>query len=318
VTGVDRIQRLRITVGPSDNVAREVFLDRITIANPSTNTAPSVTVDTSSGGSTFSVGQSVPLVATASDANPGDTIDYVEFFVNDEKVGIDDSAAYQWTTVFAAAGTYKLTAIAYDSHGVAARSAAKTLTITSNPPTTASLTSVSGEDGWVLESTAISGVGGTMAAGKIRVGDDGANKQYVGILSFDTSSIPDGAVITAATLQVKRDIVAGTDPFTTHGSCTVAVRTGAFNGNNALETADFQAVATAASVTTMSHPLANGNLSTGALNAAGIAAINKTGRTQFRVTFTTADNADAGADYLQCNAANDTVVKRPTLIVTYQ
>lgn len=318
VTGTERVQRFRFTVGPADGVTRDVYFDKITIANPSTNTAPTVSVDTSTGGSVFSAGASVTLVATASDANAGDSIDYVEFFVNHEKVGIDDTSAYQWTTSFAAAGTYEVTAIAYDSHGVATQSAVKTLTITSGPPVTVNLTSVTGEDGWVLESTATSSVGGTLAAGKIRVGDDGSNKQYVAILSFDTSSIPDGALITSATLQVKRDIVQGTDPFTTHGSCTVAVSNGGFNGSTALEAADFQAAATASGVATMSDPTTNGALSTGALNAAGLAAINKTGTTQFRLAFTSGDNADAGADYLQCNASNDTVAKRPTLIITYQ
>lgn len=319
VTGQDRIQRVRFTVGPADGTAREIFLDRITLAIPSTNTAPTVSVDTSTGASTFTVGQSVPLVATASDANVGDSIDYVEFYVNDEKIGIDDSSAYEWTTTFAAAGTYKVTAIAFDSYGVATKSAAKTLTITAGTPTTVSLNSINAEDGWVLESTATSGVGGSIGTSKIRVGDDGANKQYVGILSFDTSSIPDGAVITSATLQVKRDIVVGTDPFTTHGTCTVAICTGAFSGNNALEAADFQAAATATNVATMSQPAANGSNSTGTLDAVGRAAINKLGRTQFRIVFATGDNADAGADYLQCNAANDgNVSKRPTLIITYQ
>lgn len=318
VTGVDRVQRFRFTVGPADGVTRDVYFDKITIANSSTNTAPSVSVDTSTGGSTFSAGASVTLVATASDPNAGDSIDYVEFFVNHEKVGIDDITPYQWTTTFATAGTYDVTAIAYDSHGVATQSAVKTLTITSGPPVTVNLTSTTGEDGWVLESTATSGVGGTATAGKIRVGDDGSNKQYVAILSFDTSSIPDGAVITSATLQVKRDIVQGTDPFTTHGACSVAISTGGFNGSTALETADFQAAATASNVATMSDPTINGALSTGALNAAGLNAINKTGKTQFRLTFALGDNADASADYLQCNASNDTVAKRPTLIVTYQ
>lgn len=318
ITGGERVQRFRFTVGPADGVTRDVYFDKITIANPSTNTAPTVSVDTSTGGSTFSAGASITLVATASDANAGDSVDYVEFFANHEKIGIDDTSAYQWTTSFAAAGTYDITAIAYDSHGVPTQSAVKTLTITSGPPTTVNLTSINGEDGWVLESTATSGVGGTFAAGKVRVGDDASNKQYVAILSFDTSSIPDGAVITSATLQVKRDIVQGTDPFTTHGTCTVAIVTGSFNGNAALEAADFQAAATASNVATMSDPTANGANSTGTLNAAGRNAINKTGKTQIRLAFTTGDNADAGADYLQCNAANDAVAKRPTLIITYQ
>jgi hypothetical protein len=319
VTGNERVQRFRFTLGPTDGVAREVFFDRILITRPSTNTPPLVSVDTATGGTTFAAGQNVALVASASDANPGDSIDYVEFYANGHKVGIDDSAPYQCTTSFTTAGTYDLRAIAFDSHGTPARSAAKLITVTANPPTTVSLTSMHGFDGWVLESTATSSVGGSFAAGKIRVGDDGSNRQYVGILSFDTSSLPDSAVITGATLQVKRDVVQGTDPFTTHGTCRVDVRTGGFNGNTALEAADLQAAPTAANVATMSQPAANGSNSTGTLNAAGLGAINKTGVTQFRLAFTAGDDGDSSADYLQCNQANDgAIAKRPTLIVTYQ
>jgi aryl-phospho-beta-D-glucosidase BglC (GH1 family) len=318
ITGAERIQRLRFTAGPADGTAYQVNFDKITIGLPSTNTAPSVTVDTSTGGNTFGVGQSVTVVSTATDGDAGDSIDYVEFYANHEKIGIGAAAPFQFTTSFATAGTYDLTAIAFDSHGVSKQSAVKTITITSSPPVTINVTSTTGEDGWVLESTSTSGVGGSLAAGKIRVGDDASNRQYVAILSFDTSAIPDGATITSATLQVKRDVVAGTDPFTTHGSCNVSVRTGGFNGNTALEAADLQAAATAANVATMSDAVANGNLSTGVLNAAGRNAISKTGKTQIRLSFTLGDNADGGADYLQCNASNDTVAKRPTLIITYQ
>ncbi len=140
VTGTERVQRFRFTVGPADGVTRDVYFDKITIANPSTNTAPTVSVDTSTGGSTFSVGQSVTLVATASDPNAGDSIDYVEFYVDHQKVGIDDITPYQWTTTFAAAGTYSVTAIAFDSHGVATQSAVKTLTIVLPAPTGLSAT----------------------------------------------------------------------------------------------------------------------------------------------------------------------------------
>jgi len=43
---------------------------------------------------------------------------------------------------------------------------------------------------------ATSGKGGTLsAAGTLRVGDDASKKQYRSILYFDTSALPDNAVI---------------------------------------------------------------------------------------------------------------------------
>jgi len=130
LNGSRHVQRLLFTVGPSDGTARDVYIDSITVATPSTNTAPAVTVDTSTGGTAFTTGQNFTMVATASDANPGDSIDYVEFFANHAKVGIDDASPYQYTTSLAIGGTYDLTAVAYDSHGVPMQSAVKTITVT--------------------------------------------------------------------------------------------------------------------------------------------------------------------------------------------
>ncbi|MFT3784223.1 MAG: cellulase family glycosylhydrolase [Nibricoccus sp.] len=312
-----RVQRFRFSVGPSDSVAREVYFDNITIGLPSTNTPPSVSVDTSTGATTFAAGANITLVATATDADAGDSIDYVEFYANNQKIGIDDISPYQLTTSFAVAGTYSITAIAWDSHGIATQSAVKTLTIT-NTPVTVSFTGTAAEEGWVLESTATSSIGGSFAVGKARAGDDASNKQYVAIYSFDTSSIPDGATITAASLQLCRDTVSNTDPFTALGSCNIDICYGSFNGNSALEAADFQAAATASGVGTMPDITTQGGLGVGTINAAGQAAINKTGKTQIRLRFTTGDNGNALADYMSFNASNDTTTtKRPKLTITY-
>lgn len=140
VDGTGRIQRFRFNVGPSDGVAREVHFDEISLDVASTNTAPTVTVNTSTGGSTFAAGAGVTLVSTATDSNPGDSIDYVEFYANGSKVGVDDTAPYQAGTVFPTAGTYAVTAIAFDSHGISKQSTVKTLTIT--PATLAAPTGV--------------------------------------------------------------------------------------------------------------------------------------------------------------------------------
>ena len=60
------------------------------------------------------------------------------------------------------------------------------------------------KDGWVLESTETSGVGGSIKATTSYVGDNASRQQYVCILSFDTSAIPDNATITSASLTIKR------------------------------------------------------------------------------------------------------------------
>ncbi len=68
----------------------------------------------------------------------------------------------------------------------------------------------------------------------------------------------------------------------------------------------------------MSNPASNGTASTGNLNAAGLAAINKTGTTQLRINFTLDDNDDNGYDYIGFYAGeNATTSNKPQLTVTY-
>lgn len=67
------------------------------------------------------------------------------------------------------------------------------------------------------------------------------------------------------------------------------------------------------------YAAANDTWSEGNLDAAGLAAINKTGTTQFRVYFNLDDNDDGGNDYLGYYGGNhSSSANRPQLVVTYQ
>jgi len=193
------------------------------------------------------------------------------------------------------------------------------------PPTVVTFTSVAAQDGWVLESTETSNAGGSIDAtanttSALRVGDDNKDKQYKSVVSFDTSSIPDGATILSVTLRLLRGTLSGTSPFTTHGTCWVDVQPGSgFSGSTTLQTGDFQAAATAVQSASLSNAASNGTWSTGSLNAAGLAAIDKTGTTQLRVYFNLDDNDDTGNDYIGYDSGdNGTAANRPQLVVTYQ
>ncbi|QQR74037.1 MAG: exo-alpha-sialidase [Holophagales bacterium] len=189
--------------------------------------------------------------------------------------------------------------------------------------TQATFTSDAATDGYVRESTETSGTGNTSSATTatstaIRAGDDASDRQYRGIVSFNTASLPDGAVIQSVELRLRRGTVSGTNPFGTHGSL-LADMSPAFGGNTALASADFQNAASATAVCTLSAANANGDWSTCLLNAAGLAAVNKTGFTQFRVAFSLDDNDDTGADYVGFYSGdNATAANRPVLVVTYQ
>jgi serine protease AprX len=237
------------------------------------------------------------------------------------------SASYQLNCAdFPAAGSYFLVDRGTPGCGSTLISNEIPVTVTSVPtanPVTVTFYSVAAQDGRLWESGETGNVGGggnstdnTTAA--LRVGDTNVDEQYKALVSFDTSSIPDTATVTAATLRLVRGTLSGTNPFTTHGSCTVDIVTGGYGGSTAFATTDWQAAATASGVATMSNPASNGAASTGTLSAAGIAAINKTGSTQLRLFFTLDDNDDLGYDYIGFYAGeNATQTNRPSLTVTY-
>jgi len=193
------------------------------------------------------------------------------------------------------------------------------------PPTVVTFTSVAAQDGWLLESSETSNVGGSIDAtatttSALRVGDNNQDRQYKSVVSFDTSAIPDGATILSATVRLLRGSLTGTSPFSTHGTCWVDIQGGTgFSGSTALTTGDFQASATAVQAASLSNAANNGTWSTGNLNAAGLAAVDKTGTTQLRVYFNLDDNDDTGNDYLgYYSGDNSTAANRPQLVVTYQ
>ncbi|HSK76712.1 MAG TPA: M14 family zinc carboxypeptidase [Thermoanaerobaculia bacterium] len=191
-------------------------------------------------------------------------------------------------------------------------------------PTVVTFTSAAAQDGWVLESNETSNAGGSLdgtaaTTSALRVGDNNQDRQYKSVVSFDTSSIPDGATILSVTLRLRRGTLSGTSPFTTHGTCWVDVQTEGFSGSTTLATGDFQAVATAVQATSLTNAATNGAWSEGSLNATGLAAVSKTGTTQLRVYFNLDDNDDNGNDYIgYYSGDNTTAANRPQLVVTYQ
>jgi hypothetical protein len=190
--------------------------------------------------------------------------------------------------------------------------------------TTVTFTSVATHDGYVDESSSTSNVGGTNNAtlttgSALRVGDTGAKKQRKIIVSFDTSSLPDTATVTAATLKLKCGFITNTPSVL--GAMSVAIKntsTG-FNGSLALQNADFEAAASMSGVGTLSYPSGVGSWSTASLNTDGTSRIAKTNHTQFRISFATGDDADTADDYLGFYSGEASVTTdRPVLEVTYQ
>ena len=188
-----------------------------------------------------------------------------------------------------------------------------------NPFTTLSTTSTAAYDGWVLESAAASHVGGSKSStGTLRLGDNASNQQFRSILSFDTASLPDNAVIHSVTLKIKKAGVAGTDPLTSNalGSLLADIKKGSL-GASALEVGDFQATATASAVANFSSIDASWYKLV--LPASDFTYVNLSGLTQFRLRFSLASDSNNVADCDSFYAGDVTTsTDRPVLIVQYR
>ena len=139
--------------------------------------------------------------------------------------------------------------------------------------------------------------GATLGTNAIAIGDDGARSTY-GLISFDTSSIPADAVLEGASLYLLQDASSGSNPFTSGnlGSPRLDVATGSF-GAPEVELSDASASADASDVGCF---VGSANERYYALridlDAAGVAAINRGGLTQLRISFA---GIDAGLDRVE-------------------
>jgi predicted outer membrane repeat protein len=187
------------------------------------------------------------------------------------------------------------------------------------PIVTATFRSSGTQDGWIRETAETSSVGGAMnnGASTIIVGDDATDKQYRGILSFNTDSLPNTAVITKVTIKIKKQSQVGSNPFVSHTSLIVDIRKSPFSGSETLQASDFQAAASKSIAGKIPNsPISNWYSLT--WNGSILTLINKTGLTQFRLRFQRDDNNDNGADYVQFfSGDHSTEGLRPTLIVEY-
>jgi regulation of enolase protein 1 (concanavalin A-like superfamily) len=99
-----------------------------------TNQPPSVTLATA--GTSFTAPATISLTATASD--PENQLARVEFYDGSTLLSTDTTSPYSFSWTNVSAGSYSLTAVAYDAQGASATSAAVSVQVTSQtnqPPT---------------------------------------------------------------------------------------------------------------------------------------------------------------------------------------
>jgi len=181
---------------------------------------------------------------------------------------------------------------------------------------TRSVQSIGADDGIVQEAKTLNNRGETTKnTGLLTIGDTAIRQQRRAVLSFDTSAIPDNAVITKVTLRLTYAGVTGKNPFNTHGNLLVDVRNGWFGSVKTLQPSDFEATASKASVGQIRSETATRYSATW---TSGITTrINKRGNTQFRLRFGKKHDSDNVADTINFYDGSATPTQRPVLIVEY-
>lgn len=252
--------------------------------------APTATITAPANGATVS-----GTVAIAANASDDIGLDHVEFLLDGALLGSDATApyAYSWNSATASNGAHALQARAIDLAGNSGSSAAVNVTVTGGTgggggttPVTVTFSNEDANDGYVK-----AGSGGTTpAVGTLEsslglaIGRGTDSKFNRTLLSFDTSSLPDGATVTSATLTVAYRSASG-DPWSNPAgnSLVIDAHTGCL-GACTIETSDWAATTTSSAVAQLLS-FAGGNQTSNLFAASGLAAINKTGRTQLRLRF---------------------------------
>lgn len=269
------------------NVSRaRAWVDSIVVGPPSESadtTSPAVNVTAPASGAT--VGGSVDVTASASDAVG---VTRVEFYVDGALAGTDAAAPYvfTWNTAGAANGAHTLMAKAYDAANNVGTDNDTSVTVSNaaGGALTATFSSVAADDGYVkATATGGSAAVGTLTTLAVGRGTDGLFNRT--LLSFDTSALPDGATVTRAWLKVTLSSASG-DPWADPAGNTLVldVKTGTF-GLAATEASDWAAAPTAAAVADVVK-FTSGSQTSSAFSAAGLSAVNRTGKTQVRLRFT--------------------------------
>jgi endoglucanase len=185
------------------------------------NVPPTVSIQDPLNNAQFTAGANIAVSANAADSDG--TVAKVEFYNGATLLGTDTSAPYQYTIVSAAAGTFTLKAVAFDTASASTASALVTVTVkpaTGNLPPTVSIVSP-------LNGTEFT-VGADIAVGANAADSDGTVAKvefYSGatLLGTDTSSPYQFTLVTPAVGSYALKAVAFDNASSSTASAIVAV-----------------------------------------------------------------------------------------------
>ena len=249
--------------------------------------APTVSLTAPANGA--SVSGTVTVSATASD-DIG--VDRVEFLLDGTLLGSDAGAPYSigWNSATASTGNHTLQARAFDLVDNVGTSATVAVNVLEGSgggtPLLAEFSNEDANDGYVKANAdgSAPAVGTLESYSGLALGRGTDGKFNRSLLSFDTSSLPDGATIVSATVTVAYRSASGNPWGNPAGNTLVVdVNNGCF-GACAIETGDYAAAASASAVAQLLS-FSGGSQTSNAFASPGLSAINRGGRTQLRLRF---------------------------------
>jgi hypothetical protein len=108
-----------------DPQAQEILFEALTY--PGNMMSPTVTISSPESGASFMINETITIVADGSDTDG--SVDLVEFFAGELKLGEDSTSPYQWNWNADAPGSFDLYAVVTDNDGLQATSDVITITI---------------------------------------------------------------------------------------------------------------------------------------------------------------------------------------------
>jgi hypothetical protein len=176
---------------------RTLNLADIRVLAGDTNQTPDVTITKPVERTTFPAGANITLTAEAV-AVTGRTIAKVEFFQGSTLLGTDTNSPYSFTWNDVAGGSYSLTAKATDSAGAATNSVAVNIKVNGGASSSTTVNLFPTEDTFLNVDTSI---GISSATLNLYTWPDNKIANVI-LMKFDLSSIPAGATITDAQLNL--------------------------------------------------------------------------------------------------------------------
>ncbi|WP_408950134.1 PHB depolymerase family esterase [Lysobacter sp. Hz 25] len=241
------------------------------------------------------------VVALGANASDDVGVERVDFLIDGALLASDGEAPYaaSWNSSTASNGIHHLQARAEDVTGNTAVSLAVQVEVsggTSGPPLVMEFDNEDANDGYVKANADASAaaVGTLEASYGLAIGRGSDGKYNRSLLSFDTSALPDGAAVVAASLSVAYRSAYG-DPWSQPAGnrLRVDVRSGCF-GACTIEAGDYSTAADATAVAELAR-FSGGRQTSTAFSAAGLNALNRGGRTQLRLRF---EQAPGSTHYL--------------------